>query len=100
MEECSDPERKHYPFRRVCYRSMEREAAAARYAKLHEKAPYHDGSFTSWAADRGPSHPYHFNDGVSIGIADHNVTPWDNFTTKAEASPVDAPAEDDQVLES
>lgn len=67
---------------------MEREAAAAAYAKLHEKEPYHDGSFTSWASDRGRSHPYHFNDGVSIGVAGHDATPWDAFTTEREASPV------------
>lgn len=67
---------------------MEREAAAASYAKLHEKEPYHNGSFTSWSKDRGPSHPYHFNEGVSIGVADENLTPWDKFTTEVNASPV------------
>ncbi len=86
-----DPERVHYPFRRVCYATMEKQAADAAYAKLHEKEPYHDGSFTSWAKDRGPSHPYHFNDGVHIGVAGHDLTPHDLFTTEVNASPVQPP---------
>jgi hypothetical protein len=73
---------------------MEKQAADAAYAKLHEAQPYHDGTFTSWSKDRGPGYPYHFNDGVSIGVADYDVTPHDTFTTEVSASPV-APAEDD-----
>ncbi|MGH3996674.1 MAG: hypothetical protein ACRDTJ_04345 [Pseudonocardiaceae bacterium] len=100
--ECSDPERSHYPFRRVCYVTMERRAAETLYAELHEKEPYHNGTFASWSKDRGPSHPYHFNDGVSVGVTDRDVTPWDTFTTQRNASPT-PPTEDDgedQVLES
>lgn len=67
---------------------MERDAADAFYAKLHEKEPFHDGSFTSWSKDRGLGHPYHFRDGVSIGVAGHDLTPHDKFTTERDASPV------------
>lgn len=80
---------------------MELAAANAAYARLHEKEPFHDGSFTSWAGDRSSSHPYHFNDGVSIGVTDHDATPWDKFTTERDASPVPpADGEGDQVAES
>lgn len=66
---------------------MEQQAADALYAKLHEKEPFHDGTFTSWATDRTLDHPYHFKDGVSIGVAGFDVTPHDQFTTEVNASP-------------
>ena len=67
---------------------MEREAASAMYAKLHEDAPYHDGSFRSWAKERSQSHPYHFGDGVTFGVAAEDIAPHDKFTTEVDASPV------------
>lgn len=72
---------------------MERDAAQALYADLHEKAPYHDGTFTDWEAKRSSSHPYHFNDGVSFGVAEADPSPWDLFTTRVDASPVQPPPE-------
>lgn len=88
VEECSDPARKFYPYRRVCFATMEREAAQAAYRDLHEERPWHDGTFTSWAAKRSASHPYPFDAGVQIGVADTDVAPWDHFATKRDASPV------------
>ena len=86
---CSNPNRTLYPFRRICYATMEREAAEAAYQALHgEKAGWHDGTFTSWAAERSPSHPYPAMAGVSIGVAATDLTPWDRFTTQRDASPV------------
>jgi hypothetical protein len=67
---------------------MEREAAQAVYDMLHEDQPWHDGTFTSWAKNRSAKHPYHFKHGVTIGVAAQNVSPWDEFTTKHDASPV------------
>jgi hypothetical protein len=58
---------------------MEIEAAQARYADLHEKAPYHDGKFESWAEKRSPDHPYHFNEGVTIWVAQTDLAPHDHF---------------------
>lgn len=91
-EECSDAERRFYPFRSVCYATMEREAAAAAYAALHEDEPYHDGSFTSWAEKRSRTHPYHALEGVKFGVADADLSPEDKFTTDPHArpSPVDS----------
>ena len=66
---------------------MEREAASAAYADLHKDAPYHDGSFKSWAKERSRSHPYHYGDGVTFGVADHDLWPGDRFTTDQYASP-------------
>ena len=79
---------------------MERSAANSAYAKLHEKAPYHDGTFRSWAKEWSPTHPYHYNDGVSIGVSDRDLTPHDAFTTKADASPLPPEDDRDQDLES
>lgn len=85
--ECSDHERPFYPFRTVCYATMEREAAGAMYGELHKEEPYHDGSFASWAKERSSSHPYHFGEGVSIGVADVDLSPDDKFTTEVDARP-------------
>lgn len=66
---------------------MEREAAVAAYAALHEDEPYHDGTFTSWAKERGRSHPYHYSEGVKIVVTDANLAPDDKFTTDPNARP-------------
>ena len=84
---CGDSRRKHYPFRVVCYPTMEREAAEAAYAELHREEPFHDGTFTSWAEKRSRTHPYHFQEGVKIGVADVDLAPEDKFTTDRYASP-------------
>lgn len=105
IDECSDPERKFYPFRRICYATMEREAAAAALAALRDEAHFHDGTFTSWAKERSDSHPYPSGAGESIGVADADLAPWDEFTTKRDASPVppsvdeQAPGEQDEPAE-
>lgn len=99
IEECSDPARKFYPYRRVCYATMERQAASEAYHALHEERPYHDGTFQSWAAKRSASHPYHFEAAVTIGVATTDLAPWDHFTTKRNASPVapkQSPGEKDE----
>lgn len=89
IAECSDPRRQWWSYRRVDYAAMERMAAEAAYEALHEKRPWHNGTFTSWADKRSASHPYHFKHGVTIGVADHDVTPWDSkWTTQESASPV------------
>lgn len=58
---------------------MEREGAARKYARLHEKAPFHDGTFTDWAEKASSAHPYHFMDGVTIYVAPVDVNPHDHF---------------------
>ena len=87
---------------------MEREAAAAAVASLRgEDANYHDGTFTSWAKERSASHPYPAGAGEAIGVADRDLTPWDEFTTKRDASPVppsdllaeQAPGEQDEAAD-
>lgn len=78
---------KFYPFRAVCYATMERAAAAAMYGKLHADAPFHDGSFTSWGKERSAATPYHYLDGVKFGVADTDLAPGDKFTTEANARP-------------
>ena len=97
VSECADPMWSFYPFRRICYATMEREAADAAYAALHDQdsgAMFHDGTFTSWAAKRSPSHPYAATAGVTIGVADRDLAPWDRFTKDRDASPV---ASDDSL---
>lgn len=72
---------------------MAQEAFDARYAALHQAQPFHDGSFSSWAKERSDSHPYHFAAGVLVGVADRDVTPWDDFATEVDASPLRSVAE-------
>jgi hypothetical protein len=66
---------------------MEREAAQAAYDALHKKMQWHDGTFTSWAEERSNVHPVPATAGVTVGVADHDLTPWDHFNTLVEASP-------------
>lgn len=66
---------------------MTRAAAIALYGDLHEAAPYHDGSFTSWSKERTRSHPYKYDEGVSIGVAETDFAPDDMFTTEVDAKP-------------
>lgn len=58
---------------------MEQAAAEWRYAELHKDLPFHDGTFTSWAKERSLSHPYHLSDGVSVWVAESDLTPHDHF---------------------
>ncbi len=88
MEECSDPDRTWYPYRRVCFATMEREAAQAAYESLHgEHAGWHDGTFTSWVGVRSAEYPYSATSGVAIGVAPRDLSPHDDFTTDRDASP-------------
>lgn len=73
---------------------MEAEAARAAYEALHEAAPYHDGTFTSWAKERSESHPYRYSAGVSINVATVDYSPDDPFTTERDASPSGSLAEE------
>lgn len=88
VEECSDPKRIWYPYRRICRASMERAAAEAAYNDLHEDRGFHDGTFTRWNSKRTPEFPVAAGDGVSFGVTDYDRTPWDHFTTDENASPV------------
>ena len=87
---------------------MEQRAAAAAYAALHEgegKRPFHDGTFTNWAAEWSPTFPYRYDDGVSINVSDRDLTPWDEFTTRTSASPLppsvaeESPGEQDEAAD-
>lgn len=79
FDECGDSEQPWYPQRTVCYAAMETAAANWRYDQLHEKEPFHDGSFTSWAKDRSGAHPYHYRDGVTVWVARTDINPGDEF---------------------
>lgn len=65
------------------------------YADLHKDAPYHNGTFGSWVKERSASHPYHFSDGVTFGVAGEDLAPHDKFTTDEYASPVARRAADE-----
>lgn len=100
LDECTDPKRVWYPYRRICYATMEREAAEAAYTALHEAAGFHDGTFTSWVKDRSDSHPYAAASGVAISVAKRDVAPHDEFTTDRDASPLvaeESPGDEDEA---
>ena len=58
---------------------MEQSAAEWRYAQLHEKKPYHDGTFESWSEKQSLKHPYHYSAGVRIWVAETDLAPHDHF---------------------
>lgn len=67
---------------------MEREAAQEAYTSLHgEDAAWHDGTFKRWSKSRSDEFPYAAGSGVSFGVADVDLAPWDRFTTERDASP-------------
>lgn len=76
-EVCADPEREWFPQLEVCYPTMEREAAVAKYARRHEKLAYHDGTFPEdmreWSEHPTAEKPYHFNHGVTIWAAGEDL---------------------------
>lgn len=64
---------------------MESQAANALYAELHKAKPYHDGTFENWSADRTAAHPYKYDEGVTIWIAETDLAPHDHFLGGAHA---------------
>lgn len=89
MDECSDPGRKWYPYRRICYATMERVGAEEAVAAVRgETALWHNGTFIDWAKVRDKDHPYPAGAGETIDVATRDLTPWDEFTTKRDASPL------------
>ncbi len=50
---------------------------------MHEKRPFHDGTFptdpAAWAEKATREHPYHYRDGVSIYVAAEDLDPDDDF---------------------
>ncbi len=89
---CSDPERLWYPQRQVCYPTMERDAAMARWRSLHEEMPWHDGTFKDWSKERSEQYPYHRDSGVTIYVTAEDMSPDDDFL-KAPSTQVDTEAD-------
>lgn len=67
---CSDPDKPWFPQLSVCYPTMQEQAANARFQRLHEARPWHDGTFTSWAEKPDEEHPYHFTHGTTVWVAE------------------------------
>lgn len=76
-----------YPQRRICYPTMARAAADHQYDALHEKAPFHNGTFTEWGAKWSKKTPYHYRDGVTLWVAADDLTPHDHFLGGAADCP-------------
>lgn len=84
ISECSDPRQPWYAQRRIDYRQMALERAKRRYERMHEKRPWHDGTFpkdpAGWFEDyHATDHPFHFDDGVTIGVSQTDDHPDDDF---------------------
>jgi hypothetical protein len=75
-----------YPQRDVCYATMEREAANAKYERLHKDRPWHDGTFSStWSSEPSSRYPYKYDMGVTIGVSETDLRPDDAFLTDEKA---------------
>lgn len=86
--ECTDPDKVWYHFRTICRATMARTAAQSAYTDLHDEFPYHDGTFTEWAKKQSEDFPFHRDAGVTIGVAELDLHPWDDFTRDPEADPI------------
>lgn len=69
LSECRDAKKHWYPQLTVCYATREREAALARFGRLHHDKPWHDGTFTRWAEKPDKAHPYRFDMGVTVFVS-------------------------------
>lgn len=67
---CADADRTWFPQLTVCYPTMVEESARAEYARLHEKRPWHDGSFSKWSEEPSATFRFHFQHGTHIWAAD------------------------------
>jgi hypothetical protein len=94
LNECTDPDRDLFAYRRICNVTMVQKAAEADYQALHKDRPYHNGDFTDWSATRSSKHPFHFEWAVTIGVAPVDVNPHDEFRAVEKQSPY-APSEED-----
>lgn len=79
ISECADDDADWFPQRSVCQPTMQLEAVKRRYERLHEKAPFHDGSFKSWVKEASDEHPFHYADGVGFWMSREDLTPDDDF---------------------
>jgi hypothetical protein len=64
----------------VCRVEMESRFGARAFERLHEKRPWHDGTFTDWAEEPSESHPYHFQYGVRIWVSATDLMLGGHFT--------------------
>lgn len=85
QEVCSDPGREWFPQLSVCYPTREEQAAQARFERLHEKAPWHDGTFESWRAKPDEAHPYHFLHGTTVWVAETDLGMGGDFLSSGSA---------------
>lgn len=83
---CGDPAKRWYPQRTVCYPTMEREAAAAKYGRLHSDRPWHDGAFGNWSGKPSDLTPYRYDMGVTVWVAQKDYSPDDAFLSGADVS--------------
>lgn len=63
---------------------MQLRAAERLYGLLHEKAPFHNGDFASWAEKPSRDHPFHYDDGVHIWLSPVEVNPDDDFLSPSQ----------------
>lgn len=92
---CGDPDHEWFPQRDVCYQTMEQQAAHERYRLLHEKRPWHDGTFTSWGEEQSTQHPYRYDYGVTIWSADEDLGHGADFLSASQERGGDHAESDD-----
>lgn len=97
-EVCGDADRPWYPQMTVCHVEMATEAAQAQFARLHEKRPWHDGTFADWAEKPDADHPYHYAHGTRIWVAERDLNLGGAFTTREnpyEVRPEDSESDEE-----
>lgn len=79
-ELCTDEGHDWFPQMTVCRAEMEYESAWAAYRRLHDKRPWHDGTFTDWTEKPDSGHPYHLEHGVRIWVSETDLALGGDFT--------------------
>lgn len=61
---------------------MVQAAAQREWHEMHPKGKkFHNGDRTSWSDEASESHPYFYEDGVRIWVADTDFDPDDSWRT-------------------
>lgn len=69
LSECSDPDKPWFPQMSVCNAAIEAASAKTLWELKHKDRPWHNGDFSSWAAEPSVTHSVHRDAGVNIWVA-------------------------------
>lgn len=71
----------------MCWPAAELAVAERLFDALHEREPWHDGTFSTWSGEFSEATPWHYRDGTRIYLAETDENPSDQFLADKLARP-------------